>query len=196
MKFQNILVSAFLIADVTGMTTFETQPVQVDAATASQTASKMTIENTSLTKQGYILRVDSNAFRKINVGKTYYQKALKTTDLFKAKTVSPKKIKNVKFRIEKVAYAPKNASGAPLYLVASKDKKYSCWTTQEGLEYYYLNTKSMSGVTKTLKRIANRENRNLKKINNKRDFNQAMKAAKKLTGKQAVIFYYGSSGIG
>ena len=106
------------------------------------------------------------------------------------------KIKNVKFRIEKVAYAPKNASGAPLYLVASKDKKYSCWTTQEGLEYYYLNTKSMSGVTKTLKRIANRENRNLKKINNKRDFNQAMKAAKKLTGKQAVIFYYGSSGIG
>ncbi len=35
MKFQKILASAFLIATVTGVTTFETQPVQVDTAKAS-----------------------------------------------------------------------------------------------------------------------------------------------------------------
>ncbi len=42
----------------------------------------------------------------------------------------------------------------------------------------------MRDVTKPLKRIANRQDRDLKKANNKRDFNQTMKAAKKLKGSQ------------
>ena len=101
-----------------------------------------------------------------------------------AKTISPKKVQKVKFRIEKVLNVKGRGAGAPVYLVASKDKKYSTWTTQAFLQYYYLNSKSMQGVTKPLKRIANRLNTSLKKANNKRDFNAAMKAAKKLRGSQ------------
>ncbi len=86
--------------------------------------------------------------------------------------------------MEKVLDVSKRVAGAPAYLVVSKDKKYSTWTTQSGLQYYYLNDKSMRDVTKPLKRIANRQDRDLKKANNKRDFNQTMKAAKKLKGSQ------------
>lgn len=42
----------------------------------------------------------------------------------------------------------------------------------------------MKNVKKPLMRIANRLNTSLKKANNKRDFNAAMKAAKKLPGNQ------------
>ena len=42
----------------------------------------------------------------------------------------------------------------------------------------------MKNVKKPLMRIANRLNTSLKKANNKRDFNAAMKAAKKLYGNQ------------
>ena len=42
----------------------------------------------------------------------------------------------------------------------------------------------MKNVKKPLMRIANRLNTSLKKANNKRDFNAAMKAAKRLHGNQ------------
>lgn len=42
----------------------------------------------------------------------------------------------------------------------------------------------MKNVKKPLMRIANRLNTSLKKANNKRDFNAAMKVAKKLHGNQ------------
>lgn len=48
----------------------------------------------------------------------------------------------------------------------------------------------MQGVIKPLKRIANRLNTSLKKANNKRDFNAAMKAAKKLRGSQRDLFCF------
>src|SRR5699024_11619176 len=103
-----------------------------------------------------------------------------------AKTISPKNVQKIKFRVEKVLDVKGRVAGAPAYLVASKDKKYSSWTTQSGLQYYYLNSKSMQGVTKPLKRIANRLNTSLKKANNKRDFNAAMKAAKKLRDRKST----------
>jgi hypothetical protein len=40
------------------------------------------------------------------------------------------KVQKVKFRIEKVLNVKGRGAGAPVYLVASKDKKYSTWTTQ------------------------------------------------------------------
>lgn len=94
------------------------------------------------------------------------------------------KVQKVKFRIEKVLNVKGRGAGAPVYLVAYKDKKYSSWTTQSGLQYYYLNSKAMKNVKKPLMRIANRLNTSLKKANNKRDFNAAMKAAQKLHGNQ------------
>lgn len=94
------------------------------------------------------------------------------------------KVQKVKFRIEKVLNVKGRGAGTPVYLVASKDKKYSSWTTQSGLQYYYLNSIAMKNVKKPLMRIASRLNTSLKKANNKRDFNAAMKAAKKLHGNQ------------
>lgn len=92
------------------------------------------------------------------------------------------------FRVEKVVRFHGKISGAPLYLVVSKDKKYSCWTTQAMLQYYYFNSKGMRGVVNPLKRIANRSaDKNiisLKNKQNKCDFNAAMKAANKLKGSQ------------
>lgn len=166
---------------------FGSNQVHVHAATSTPTSkAKSPIENTPLTKDGYIVRVlDNKNADKVYVGKTNYKRLVKSsTPLKKAKTINPKKIQNIKFRIEKVLNVSKRVAGAPVYLVASKDKRYSTWTTQSGLQYYYLNSKSMAGVTKPLKRIANRQDRDLKKANNKRDFNQAMKAAKKLKGSQ------------
>lgn len=124
----------------------------------------------------------------IYVGKANYQRLLKSSaPLDNAKTINPKKIQKIKFRVEKVLDVSGRVAGTPVYLVASKDKKYSGWFTQAYLQYYYLNSKSMSGVTKPLKRIANRVNRSFKKTNNKRDFDQAMKAAKKLKGNQKTF---------
>lgn len=182
--------SALLLTAVVGTGfLFGSNQVHVHAATATSTPTskaKSSIENTPLTKDGYIVRVlDNKNADKVYVGKANYKRLVKSsTPLKKAKTINPKKIQNIKFRIEKVLNVSKRVAGAPVYLVASKDKKYSTWTTQSGLQYYYLNSKSIAGVTKPLKRIANRQDRDLKKANNKRDFNQAMKAAKKLKGSQ------------
>lgn len=160
-------------------------PVSVNAAT-SKNAPVAVQNKTNFTKEGYIMRIlnDKDA-SKIYVGKSNYKKLVKNiTPSKKAKTISPKKVQKVKFRIEKVLNVKGRGAGAPVYLVASKDKKYSSWTTQSGLQYYYLNSKAMKNVKKPLMRIANRLNTSLKKANNKRDFNAAMKGAKKLHGNQ------------
>ena len=184
MKFQKLLLSAALLASTAAVLTGA--PNSVSAAT-TKAASVTTVKNkASLTKEGYIMRVlnDKDA-APIYVGKANYNKLVKNVTPAKgAKTISPKKVQKIKFRIEKVLDVKGRGAGAPVYLVASKDKKYSTWTTQALLQYYYLNSKSMQGVTKPLKRIANRLNRSLKTASNKRDFNAAMRAAKKLHGSQ------------
>ena len=181
MKFQKLVTSALLVAGTASV--LAVAPVSVNAATIPASAVK---NKASLTKEGYVMRIlnDKDA-SPIYVGKANYNKLVKNVTPAKgAKTISPKKVQKVKFRIEKVLNVKGRGAGAPVYLVASKDKKYSTWTTQAFLQYYYLNSKSMQGVTKPLKRIANRLNTSLKKANNKRDFNAAMKAAKRLRGSQ------------
>lgn len=184
MKFQKLVTSALLVAGTASA--LAVVPVSVNAAT-SKTAPVVAVQNkANFTKEGYIMRIlnDKDA-TPIYVGKANYNKLFKNVTLAKgAKTISPKNVQKIKFRVEKVLDVKGRVAGAPAYLVASKDKKYSSWTTQSGLQYYYLNSKSMQGVTKPLKRIANRLNTSLKKANNKRDFNAAMKAAKKLRGSQ------------
>lgn len=181
MKFQKLVTSALLVAGTASV--LAVAPVSVNAATIPASAVK---NKASLTKEGYIMRVlNTSDASPIYVGKANYNKLVKNVTPAKgSKTISPKKVQKVKFRIEKVLNVKGRGAGAPVYLVASKDKKYSTWTTQALLQYYYLNSKSMQGVTKPLKRIANRLNTSLKKANNKRDFNAAMKAAKKLRGSQ------------
>ena len=184
MKFHKLVTSALLVAGTASA--LAVVPLSVNAAT-SKTAPVAAVQNkANFTKEGYVMRIlnDKDA-TPIYVGKANYNKLFKNVTLAKgAKTISPKNVQKIKFRVEKVLDVKGRVAGAPAYLVASKDKKYSSWTTQSGLQYYYLNSKSMQGVTKPLKRIANRLNTSLKKANNKRDFNAAMKAAKKLRGSQ------------
>lgn len=201
MKFGKFLTIAALIgvgASV-GLASGSFQPVEA-ATTESAKAAKSdlpVITKTPLTKEGYILRVVTDAKNDtVYVGKSNYNRLLKNTVSFKAKnnekTINPKKIRNVKFRIERIANPPRKApAGALMYLVASKDKKYSAWVTESSLQYYYQNSKSMSGVVKPLKRIANRAAKankiDLNTSANKRDYNAAMKAAKKLKGSQKTF---------
>ena len=186
----------FSSAVITGLL-LSAAPATVHAASIASSAPKTTninlkavIENKpKLTKQGYVLRIkNSKDADPICVGKANYKYALKHYETFKGKTISPAKVQNVKFRVEKVVKFHDKISGAPLYLVVSKDKKYSCWTTQAMLQYYYFNSKGMRGVVNPLKRIANRgadkDIISLKNKQNKRDFNAAMKAANKLKGSQ------------
>lgn len=194
MKFnKKLLFSSAVIAGLIlsmAPATVHAASVSKDAVKTEKVNPKATIASKpSLTKQGYVLRIkNSKDADPIYVGKANYKYALKNYGAFKGKTVSPKKVKDVKFRVEKVVQFHGKIAGAPLYLVASKDKKYSCWTTQSMLQYYYLNSKSMRGVTKPLKRIAKRnadqDITSLKNKHNQRDFNAAMKAAKKLKGSQ------------
>ena len=184
MKLQKLFTGAFLLAGT--VTMLSATPKSVNAASTSSAPVAAVKNKASFTKEGYIMRIlnDKDA-SKIYVGKSNYKKLVKNiTPSKKAKTISPKKVQKVKFRIEKVLNVKGRGAGAPVYLVASKDKKYSSWTTQSGLQYYYLNSKAMKNVKKPLMRIANRLNTSLKKANNKRDFNAAMKAAKKLHGNQ------------
>lgn len=188
MKIKNLLIAATLFVSSTSL--IATAPVAVNAAAAQQ---HVTVQNTQLTKQGYVVGLKSNAVEKVYVGKNNFKKLSKdVAPLKKAKTISPKAVKKTKFRIEKVAKMKGKALGAPEYLIASKNKKYSAWVTQADLQYYYWNSKSMKNVTKYLKRIANRYSKkendsrygNLKDKKNLKDFNLAVKAAKKLPASQ------------
>ncbi|ARD07335.1 hypothetical protein B1745_06990 [Lactobacillus amylolyticus] len=184
MKFQKLIAGAILLTG--SLAVLSVVPQSVSATSTESTPVAVVKNKASFTKEGYIMRIlnDKDA-SKIYVGKSNYKKLVKNiTPSKKAKTISPKKVQKVKFRIEKVLNVKGRGAGAPVYLVASKDKKYSSWTTQSGLQYYYLNSKAMKNVKKPLMRIANRLNTSLKKANNKRDFNAAMKAAKKLHGNQ------------
>ena len=66
-----------------------------------------TVKNdASLTKQGYILRIPTNVGKLKNEvisGRKNYNRASQSLSSFKATTVNPDKVKNVKFRVEKVA---------------------------------------------------------------------------------------------
>ncbi|WP_127345815.1 hypothetical protein [Lactobacillus amylolyticus] len=184
MKFQKLIAGAILLTG--SLAVLSVVPQSVSATSTESTPVAVVKNKASFTKEGYIMRIlnDKDA-SKIYVGKSNYKKLVKNiTPSKKAKTISPKKVQKVKFRIEKVLNVKGRGAGAPVYLVASKDKKYSSWTTQSGLQYYYLNSKAMKNVKNPLMRIANRLNTSLKKANNKRDFNAAMKAAKKLHGNQ------------
>ncbi len=184
MKFQKLIAGAILLTG--SLAVLSVVPQSVSATSTQSTPVAVVKNKASFTKEGYIMRIlnDKDA-SKIYVGKSNYKKLVKNiTPSKKAKTISPKKVQKVKFRIEKVLNVKGRGAGAPVYLVASKDKKYSSWTTQSGLQYYYLNSKAMKNVKKPLMKIANRLNTSLKKANNKRDFNAAMKAAKKLHGNQ------------
>ena len=103
-----------------------------------------------LTKQGYILRIPDKVGRLKNQvisGKENYNRASQSLDAFKAKTVSPSKVKNIKFRIEKIAEFHTKGFGAPEYFVASKDKQYYGWHTQPELEYIHLHDKNFAGIS-------------------------------------------------
>lgn len=189
MKFnKKLLLSSAVVAGL-----FLTTAAPVQAASAASSAPKTTnvnpkavIENSPLTKHGYVLRIkNSKDADPIYVGKANYNYALKHYETFKGKTISSAKVQNVKFRVEKVVKFHGKIAGAPLYLVVSKDKKYSCWTTQSMLQYYYFNSKSMKGVTTPLKRIVYKEG--LKSKKGVRDFSAAMKAANKLKGSQKTF---------
>lgn len=86
-------------------------PATVQAASTASSAPKTTnvnpkavIENDpKLTKQGYVLRIkNSKDADPIYVGKNNYKYALTHYETFKGKTISPAKVQNVKFRVEKV----------------------------------------------------------------------------------------------
>lgn len=150
-----------------------------------------------LSKWGYILNVNSSA-QPIFVGKANYEKLLNNPYFKETKTVNPRKIKHVKFKVIKTMVF-KDVNGTPEYLVTSKKHKYSTWTPAAGLQYYAVGTKSLQKVIKPLKRIASR---NLKKSLNKKaplkgvitsrkwisknehDYALAVKAAKKIKGNQ------------
>ncbi|MBP2057302.1 hypothetical protein J2Z60_000466 [Lactobacillus colini] len=191
MKVKNLLIAATLF--VSSASIISAAPEMVSAAPSTSMQQNVSIKNTSLTKQGYIVRLKQDSSIKVYVGKGNYKKLSKSViPLKNAKTVSTRAVKNVKFRIEKIAYMKSKGLGAPEYLIASKNKKYSTWVTQADLEYYYLNSKSMKNVKKYLTRIAKRYSSNaddprggsLKDKKNLKDFNSAVKAAKKLPAKQ------------
>ena len=105
---------------------FDSFPKSVNAASTSSAPVAAVKNKASFTKEGYIMRIlnDKDA-SKIYVGKSNYKKLVKNiTPSKKAKTISPKKVQKVKFRIEKVLNVKGSGAGAPVYLVASKDKKY------------------------------------------------------------------------
>ncbi|MDK7332871.1 hypothetical protein, partial [Lactobacillus crispatus] len=143
-------------------------------------------------KWSYIVTVNSDS-QPISVGKDSYQKMLNDSEFRSGDTISPKKVKNVKFKVVKIAYA-KHHNGALMYLITSKDNKYSTWTTNPGMQYYAFKSKALQGVVKPLNRISKRATYKWQKISkkaratrirkNEYDFNLAVKAAKKLKGQQ------------
>lgn len=201
MKSRKILAALFTAASV--VTLLGTAPVAVNAASSNSTTTstkrspKLVIQNTpKLSKWGYVVNVNSSA-QPIYVGKSNYAK-LVNNPLFKGtKTVSPKKIKNVRFKIEKIMYF-QGVGGAPEYFVTSKDHKYNGWTPNAGLQYYAINSKPLQRVLKPLGRIEERDSKRLdrkttakgaisgrKRIaKNEHDYALAVKAAKKLKGNQ------------
>ncbi|PEG86382.1 MULTISPECIES: hypothetical protein [unclassified Lactobacillus] len=203
MKSKKILTALFTAASVA--TLLGTAPVTVNAASSNSDATttnakkspKMIIQNTpKLSKWGYVINVNSSA-QPIYVGKSNYAKMVNNPHFKGNETVSPKKIKNVRFKIEKVMHF-QGVGGAPEYFVTSKDHKYNGWTPNAGLQYYAINSKTFQKVIKPLKKIEGRSPiRPNKKFTskgkitdrkwlakNEHDYALAVKAAKKLKGDQ------------
>lgn len=193
---KSLLLSSVAI----GMLLASVSPVQAattksnSVETKTRTIKNDSIENDAkLTKQGYVLRIKKGWGIRVYVGKANYKRALTTAAEFKTKTANANKLQNIKFRVERVGNPPREAiSASPVYLVASKDKKYSAWLTQSELEYYYLHDKAVQSVIKPLKKIISNDNKytekhynsinggSLKNKKNKQYFNQALAAAKKM----------------
>lgn len=201
MKSRKILTALFTAASVA--TLLGTAPITVNAAssvsatTSTKKSPKLIIQNTpKLSKWGYVLNVNSSA-QSIYVGKSNYAKMVNDPSFKGTETVSPKKIKNVRFKVEKVMHF-QGVGGAPEYFVTSKDHKYNGWTPNVGLQYYAINSKSFQNVIKPLKKIEGRSPiRPNKKFTskgkitdrkwlakNEHDYALAVKAAKKLKGDQ------------
>lgn len=201
MKSKKILTALFTAASVA--TLLGTAPITVNAASSVSTTTgtkkspKLIIQDTpKLSKWGYVINVNSSA-QPIYVGKSNYAKMVNNPHFKGNKTVSPKKIKNVRFKIEKVMHF-QGVGGAPEYFVTSKDHKYNGWTPNAGLQYYAINSKTFQKVIKPLKKIEGRSpiKQNGKFTSkgtitdrkwlakNEHDYALAVKAAKKLKGNQ------------
>ena len=197
MKSKKALISLLATASLAAL--FSASSVTATAADNSNSTAiakfdkVITIKNIPrLSKWGYIVTVNSDS-QPISVGKDSYQKMLNDSEFKSGNTISPKKVKNVKFKVVKIAYA-KHHNGALMYLITSKDNKYSTWTTNPGMQYYAFKSKTLQGVVKPLNRISKRATYKWQKISkkaratrirkNEYDFNLAVKAAKKLKGQQ------------
>ena len=202
MKSKKALISLLATASLAAL--FSASSVTANAADNSNLTAvakfdkAITIKNApQLSKWGYIVTVNSDS-QPISVGKDSYQKMLNDSEFRSGDTISPKKAKNVKFKVVKIAYA-KHHNGALMYLITSKDNKYSTWTTNPGMQYYAFKSKAIQGVVKPLNRISKRATAQVpiykwQKISkkaratrirkNKHDFNLAVKAAKKLKSQQ------------
>ncbi|HJF09974.1 hypothetical protein [Lactobacillus gallinarum] len=197
MKSKKALISLLATASLAAL--FSASSVTATAADNSNSTAiakfdkVITIKNIPrLSKWGYIVTVNSDS-QPISVGKDSYQKMLNDSEFKNKATISPKKVKNVKFKVVKIAYA-KHHNGALMYLITSKDNKYSTWTTNPGMQYYAFKSKTLQGVVKPLNRISKRATYKWQKISkkaratrirkNEYDFNLAVKAAKKLKGQQ------------
>lgn len=180
MKLKRIIFS--LLTAVSIVTFVSTSAKNVKAATPD-TNIRTELKSTPLTKQGYVLQVKSGYDNKVYVGKENYKRVLSLAaqDKFlnNVKTVKPSQIKNVKFRVEKVVDIVNRGAGAPLYIISSKDKKYSCVTTQASLRCIYWNDRSVQSVINPLKKIY-KGSGNLATKKSRNYFNQSVKAANNL----------------
>ncbi|KRK35760.1 hypothetical protein [Lactobacillus crispatus] len=159
MKSKKALISLLATASLAAL--FSASSVTANAADNSNSTvvakfdKAITIKNIPrLSKWGYIVTVNSDS-QPISVGKDSYQKMLNDSEFRSGNTISPKKVKNVKFKVVKIAYA-KHHNGALMYLITSKDNKYSTWTTNPGMQYCAFNSKALQGVVKPLNRISKR----------------------------------------
>lgn len=192
MKSRKIFMALFTTASL--VTLLSTAPIAVNASNNSYATTVTTKQNMKhyvikkapkLSKWGYVLKVNSSA-QPIFVGKNNYKKILHNPLFKEGKTVSPKEVEHVRFKVLKIMVL-KDVSGTPEYLITSKNHKYNAWTPNAGLQYYALDNKSFQGVVKPLRRIIDRFPSHVDHhwiAKNKHDFALAVKAAKKLKGKQ------------
>lgn len=186
MKFQKIVTSAVaLLATVSCLSLTNTQ-AKATEKTTTQAAATYTLKNKpNFSKYGYIMKIKSND--KVFVGRQNYNKAFKQLDIKGAKTVNAKHLRNVKFKIVKAAYFNVHGFGAPEYLAVSRNKRYAAWLTQSSLQYYAVKQRAMRPIMRAINRMINRSvnhSGSLKTRANKRDFNTAYRAARKLRGRQ------------
>lgn len=122
MKLNKSLLT--LLTTVTLTTLLGAAPITVKASNYSSnvTANQKkhyVIKNTpKLSKWGYVLNVNSSALP-IFVGKSNYQKLLNNPYFKGTKSVSPKRLKNVRFKIVKIMVF-KDVNGTPEYLLLLK----------------------------------------------------------------------------